>query len=175
MATLNAALAALERRIGFPQSRSRTVARRLQEAGVLPVGAPGVAPELGVDNIVDLVIALAADTSLHTAADAVRSYRALTPGGSDLANAPASIDTAGRALDIWADIAVHDDASVLRQDRIEVVANWPEIAIATPDGVRRFAPVGPLASNWQASGHRRSTTINGAALVDCLRELFFKE
>lgn len=175
MPTLNAAIAAIDRHIGFPTSRARQVARRLQEAGVLPVGAPGVAPELGVDNVIDVVIALAADTSLHTAAEAVCAYRALTPGGTDLSNAPASIDTAGRALGIWAAIAVRGDADVLRRDRIEVVSTWPEVALHVPEGVRRFVTAGAPAATWQAGGHRKSTTINGAALIDALRELFTKE
>lgn len=46
MATLNNALDAIERHIGFPRSRSSGVARRLQESKLLPAGAPGVAPEL---------------------------------------------------------------------------------------------------------------------------------
>jgi hypothetical protein len=53
---------------GFPRSRSTGIARRLQEAGLLPSGAPGVPPELDENNVLDLAVALAADTELHTAA-----------------------------------------------------------------------------------------------------------
>ena len=56
--------------------------------------------------------------------------------GADLTDAPASIDTAGRALDIIADIALHGDADLLRRDRIEVVSTFPEVAIHDAVGVR---------------------------------------
>ncbi|MER9392212.1 MULTISPECIES: hypothetical protein [unclassified Mesorhizobium] len=177
MATLNASLIAIERHLGFPHSRSRTVSRRLQERGKLPLGAPGVAPELDAHDVVSLIIALAADTALHEAPDAVERYRALTPGGADLTSAPASIDTAGQALDILADVANHSAADMLRRDRIEVVSNWPEIAIAdaASGSTKRFMSVGALATNWQANGHRKSTTINGSAFVDVIQNLFGKE
>ncbi|GLS34511.1 hypothetical protein GCM10010869_00990 [Mesorhizobium tianshanense] len=174
MATLRDCLSAIERHIGFPKSRSITVSRRLQERGALPLGAPGIAPELDAHDVVSLIIALAADTALHEAPDAVERYRALTPGGADLTDAPASIDTAGRELDIMADIAIHGNADLLRRDRIEVVANWPEVAItdATSGQIKRFVAPGALATNWQANGHRKSTTINGSAFVDCIQYLF---
>ena len=62
MATWNHVLDAIERHLDFPRSRSTGIARRLQEAGILPSGAPGVAPELDEDNVLDLVVALASDT-----------------------------------------------------------------------------------------------------------------
>lgn len=176
MATLNASLIAIEQYLGFPQSRSRTVSRRLQERDKLPIGAPGIAPELDQHDVVSLIIALGADTALHEAPDAVDRYRSLTPGGADLTGAPASIDTAGAALDIFADIAIHGDAGLVRRDRIEIVSNWPEIAIiASGAHTKRFVPVGSLATNWQACTHRKSTTINGSAFVDCIRALFAKD
>jgi hypothetical protein len=167
-------LTSIEHYLGFPKSRSITISRRLQERGALPIGAPGVAPELDTHDVVSLIIALAADTALHEAPDAVARYRSLTPGGVDLTGAPDSIDTAGRALDIFADIAIHGDADLLRRDRIEVVSNWPEVSIhdATSGLTKRFVPVGALAANWQANGHRKSTTINASAFVDCIRDLF---
>ncbi len=39
----------------------------------------------------------------------------------------------------------------------------------------RFQPTGANPNLWQDHGHRRATTINGAALVDCLQSLFQKE
>ncbi|RWM26898.1 hypothetical protein [Mesorhizobium sp.] len=174
MATLNAVLAAVERHIGFQESRGRTVARRLQEANALPMGAPGVAPELDVDDFIYLVIALAADTTLHGAPSAVVTYMALTPGGAVLdAGAPASIPrNAGHALIVWSDRALHGDADALHGDKIEVVAGWPELVIHTAGKRHRFVMAGADASAWQATGHRRSITLNGAALADAIRELF---
>ncbi|CAN7701584.1 hypothetical protein [Mesorhizobium sp. LjNodule214] len=177
MATLKACLTSIEHYLGFPKSRSITVSRRMQERDALPIGAPGVAPELDAHDAVSLIIALAADTALHEAPDAVGRYRSLTPGGVDLTDAPTSIDTAGLALDIMADIAVHGSADLLRRDRIEVVSNWPEVAIhdATSGHTKRFAAAGAAASHWQQVGHRKSTTINGSAFVDCIRDLFGKD
>ncbi|MER8858987.1 hypothetical protein [Mesorhizobium sp. M0138] len=177
MASLRTCLTAIERYLGFPQSRSRTVARRLQERSVLPLGAPGIAPELDEHDVVSLIIALAADTTLHEAPDAVERYRRLTPAGIDLTGAPASIDTAGRALDVMADIAIHGDAGLLRRDRIEIVSSWPEIMIenAASGRASRFVAVGSLANHWQANGHRKSVEINGGAFIDAINDLFGDE
>ncbi|RWE25229.1 MAG: hypothetical protein EOS41_12335 [Mesorhizobium sp.] len=174
MATINAALAAIDRHIGFPQSRSRTVARRLQEANALPMGAPGVAPELDADDFLMLVVALAADTTLHEAPRTVVTYMALTPGGAVLGDdAPDSIPrNAGHALIAWSDQALHGDSDALRRDRIEVVAGWPELVIYAAGKEHRFVVQGTVASAWQTNGNRKSITLNGSALVDCLRELF---
>ncbi|WP_172350842.1 hypothetical protein [Mesorhizobium sp. NZP2298] len=170
-------MTSIEHHLGFPKSRSITISRRLQERGVLPLGGPGIAPELDAHDVVSLIIALAADTALHEAPDAVARYRSLTPGGVDLTGAPDSIDTAGRALDVIADVAIHGEADLLRRDRIEVVGNWPEVTIydATSGHTERFVPVGALAANWQANGHRKSTTINASAFVDVIQDLFRKE
>src|SRR5690606_3286096 len=62
--TLKHALAAIERHLGFPISRGRTVAARLQEAGYIEHGAPGVAPQISPDGFVALLIALAANKTL---------------------------------------------------------------------------------------------------------------
>ncbi|RLP22177.1 hypothetical protein [Mesorhizobium sp. YM1C-6-2] len=122
-----------------------------------------------------LVIALAIDGPLHKAADAVRTYRGLTPGGASLDDAPVHLPTAGEYLDAWAQLVLEDDASVLRRDQIEVDMAFPAIAIHSAAGTKRWQPVGSLPNHWQSTGHRRSTTINGAALVDALKELFPKE
>ena len=175
MAAPSSVFMAIERHLGFPETRNRTTARSLQEGGMWPLGVPGAPAEVDVDDVVSLIIALAIDGPLHKAAGAVRAWRDMTPGGVDLTDAPESIDTAGRALDTFADLAIHGDhPDLLRRDMIEVVANWPEIAITNgiTGKVARFVPVGALASNWQTRGHRRSTTLNGSALVDCLRDIF---
>ena len=46
VAKLTNVLDVVERHVQFPRSRSSGVSRRLQESGILPSGAPGVAPEL---------------------------------------------------------------------------------------------------------------------------------
>lgn len=45
MASLNNALDSIERHLDFPRSRRIGIARRMQESGILPIGAPGVAPD----------------------------------------------------------------------------------------------------------------------------------
>ncbi|MET4716219.1 hypothetical protein ABIF63_000322 [Bradyrhizobium japonicum] len=67
MASLNAAMDAIERHLEFPRSRSTGIARRLQGASLLPSGAPGVTPDLDEDNVLDLVVALVSDIELHNA------------------------------------------------------------------------------------------------------------
>ncbi|MGO4637231.1 hypothetical protein AB4Z43_02205 [Mesorhizobium sp. 2RAF45] len=173
MATLNAAHAANERRIGFPTSRGKTVARRLQDEDILPSGQPGKAPEIDLRNYVDLVLALAADTTLRAVANAVANYRELTPAGTPIEALPASLQySAGNYLDSLADLAAEGSQDV-RRIKLEVVSTWPEIAVHHDDGtVRRFVQPGANPSHWQHSGHRRSTTISGAAFADCILVLF---
>ncbi|KQZ99570.1 hypothetical protein ASD64_14660 [Mesorhizobium sp. Root157] len=172
MPTTLEAIDALCARIGFDKPRAKAVARALTDAGRLPAGGPGKSPELDAEHVVDIVIGCSVDAPLRAIADSVAAYRAMTPGGANLDGAPASIDTAGRALDIWADIAIHGDAALLRREQIEMISNWPEIAIHSTGSASRFREIGALASHWAETGHRKSTTINGAALVDALRELF---
>lgn len=172
MPTTMEAVDAVVRHIGFDPPRAKAVARSLTEAGSIPSGAPGKSPELDPEHVIDIVIGCAVDAPLRAISATVAQYRALVPGGANLETAPATIDrNAGGALDIFADIAVHGDSDLLRGDRIEIVSSWPEIAIHRDGKVARFVPAGANAAHWQASGHRRGTTINGSALVDCLREL----
>lgn len=173
MPTTQEAVDAVVRHIGFDPPRAKAVARALTEDGRLPAGAPGRSPELDPEHVIDIVLGCAVDAPLRAIAATVEQYRALAPGGACLATAPATIDrNAGEALDIWADIAIHGDSDVLRRDKIEIVATWPEVAIQRDGKVARFVPVGALATHWRDSGHRKSTIISGAALVDCLHALF---
>ena len=170
MPTLNEAIGAIKRHIGFQESRSRVVARRLREAGHLPAGAPGVAPEVDIANVLDLVVALASDARVHRVADALTTYSQLVPGGADLSTAPPSVPrTAGQQLLAIVQLAADGDQDV-RRLRLEFVATWPEVAIHWPDGsTQRFREVGALASHWGADGHRRSTTIPVGAIADTIQ------
>jgi hypothetical protein len=174
MATLSNALDAIERHLNFPRSRSTGIARRMQEAGLLPSGAPGVAPELDDDNILDLVVALASDTELHTAVTAVHAFHVMTPGGADLNGAPQSIPPAPVAVSILLEDARAGIADA-RKSQIAVSCNWRAVAIHKPNGdVNRFCEVGKAASHWQSSGHHKSITINVDALADALDDIFGK-
>lgn len=171
MPTLKQALAAIERHLGFPISRGRTVAARLQEAGYIERGAPGVAPNITHEGFVALFIALAANKTLAETGEAVMAYLEATPGGVSLTGAPASIMRLRSELLALTETALEfpDDLADLS---IEVVGTWPEVLIRHLGRATRFVPVGFNAAHWQAAGHRTSTTISGAAFRDCARALF---
>jgi hypothetical protein len=168
--TINEALAALERHCGFRQSRSRTVARRLQEAGRLPLGASGAKPQIDDDGFVALFLALAADTTLHEAAPRVQRLLAMTPGGVPLEGAPTSIPSARRALLELVEAAlIGDDIPTA----IEIVSNFDELTIAWPGGVvERFQPSGAIAGHWQTTTHRRACIVTGSAFAKAVRATF---
>jgi hypothetical protein len=182
MPTTNDAVAALANRVGFTEPRARAVARRLTDAGVLPAGGPGRAPEIAPADVISLFIALAADAELRRSAEIVTTYGDLVPDGIDVMVMPESIrpprETARTYLNGLVRRALQGDAdmrSTVAALKIEVVSNWPAIAIHFPDGeVQRFREVGSLASHWQESGHRKSTTVSGAAFVDAIRDLNFR-
>ncbi|AJA63258.1 MULTISPECIES: hypothetical protein [Bradyrhizobium] len=174
MATLNHVLDAIERQIGFPRSRSNGIARRLQESNLLPVGAPGVAPELNEDNVLDLVVALASDTELHNAVGAVRAYHAMTPGGAILDGAPQSIPNAPIAVALLVEDA-RAGVPAARKSRIEVSCNARAVAIHKPNGeVSRFVEAGADPVHWPSRGHHKSIALNVAAIADALDDIFGK-
>lgn len=171
MATLTAALAAIERHIGIPKSRSQSVARRLQEANLLPFGAPGVAPEINEAEFATLLIALGADRTLRTAAETVREFVDLQPGGcSDVQGG----HNAFTEICIAVDLALHAPENV-RGVQYEFCHSWPEFVIHENGKAKRFVAPGANPNRWQANGHRTSTTINGAGLADAAIALFGKK
>ncbi|MBY5831216.1 hypothetical protein HFN47_19010 [Rhizobium leguminosarum] len=172
-ATLAAAIAALERYVGFRRGRLVSMAQRMQNAGVIPTGGPRTAPQLTLVNVVDLVVAYAADAPLHLAARSVETYGALTPGGADLKDAPVmvKVSAASYLASIAALAAEGDDG--MRRMKLEFISTWPELAVHFEDGsVHRFQSVGAVSGHWQSTGHRKSLTINGAALADAMKEIF---
>ncbi|WP_445222127.1 hypothetical protein ACKWRH_21120 [Bradyrhizobium sp. Pa8] len=174
MASLNACLDSIQTHIGFPRSRSTGIARRLQEAGILPSGAPGVAPDLDEDGVLDLIVALAADTELHTAVAALRSYHSLTPGGINLAAALASIPNAPVAVALLVEDA-RSGVAEARKSQIEVSCSARSVAIHKPSGeVNRFIAAGADPAHWALRGHHKSTALNAAAVADVLDEVFGK-
>lgn len=174
MASIADAIAALERRLGFLPDRSKTIARRLQEAGMLQSGAPGVTPHIELDEFVALVMARSIDPVLHVVADSVRVFGAMTPGGASLVGAPAHIPTARQRLECLADMAIGDadQQRHVAESAIEFVTGWPEIVISGAGVVERFREVGALPDRWDSGKHRCSTTLNGAAFGQAVRDLF---
>lgn len=188
MATLNSVLAKIEQHMGFPASRTKQVARRLAEAGIIPVGGPRRSPELTIDDFVSLLIAASFDNGLAGVVEAARSASGLTPGGAILGvdltvdgvtaeHWPTGVPRSARqVLDVIAEIAlgdIHSQREVTAM-RIEFVSTWPEIAIHDGDRIHRFREPGSNAGHWGKRGHRRSVTINGGALVDAVRALFHR-
>jgi hypothetical protein len=174
LATIQEAVGVLDSRLGLEPVRSRTIARRLQEGGLLPVGSPGLTPTIHREHFLAFVVARAIDPLLHQAADRAREYYALTPGGACLHGAPASIPTARQRLARLIDMALGDAEQQrhVAESQIEFVTSWPEITITGAGVVERFREVGSLADHWAAGKHRQSTTINGAALLAAVRDLF---
>ncbi|MGB3044968.1 MAG: hypothetical protein WBB98_17480 [Xanthobacteraceae bacterium] len=177
MATLNNVLDAIEQHIGFPRSRSSGIARRLQEAGILPSGAPGIAPELDQRDVCVLLATLMSAPKLHEAVDHARAYSGMTPGGAVLsADAPSSIPrSALEYLETQSEIAVSgkpDAISDVRGHRFEFVHHWREVSAHTPEeSVTRFVLPGALASHQQAP-HRVAGVVKGEAFVNLFKDLF---
>jgi hypothetical protein len=175
--TLNHALEALEKHIGFPQSRSTGIARRLQESKALPSGAPGVSPELDASDICLLIAVLASAPKLHEAVEHARFYFDATPGGANLDGAPDSISrSAIEALEIYAEMSVGgtpDAQSYVRSLKFEFVqGDWREMAVIEADSrAKRFRRVGELASH-QGGPLRVAGVIQGTGFVDVMIELF---
>ncbi|MER9900106.1 hypothetical protein [Mesorhizobium sp. M0130] len=163
----------LAARIGFDKPRVRAVARALTDAGRLPPGAPAKSPVLDIGHVVDLLIGSAVDVPLRSVADTVAKVRELTPAGAPIDVLPASLQySAGNYLDALADLAAEGSLDV-RRAKLEFVSSWNELAVYQPDGaISRFVGPGANAAQWQQSGHRRSTAINGAAFADAIRDLF---
>lgn len=176
MATLNECLAAAEQHLGFPEPRARAIAKRLTEAGLLPAGGPGRAPELDETDFVRLLIALAVNSQLRRSDEIVRIYSALAPHGANLDGAPESITkTAFDQIGILADIVIHGNAdavSLVRKAKLEFCRSWGEVVVHGYGSTVRFREIGADASHWENGKHRTSTTVNGAAFVDAIQELF---
>ena len=143
---------------------------------MLPAGGPGRAPELDENDFVRLLIALAVNSRLRQSDEVVRTYSVLAPHGASLDSAPESIiKTAFDQLAILADVALHGDAEsvrLVRKAKFEFVSSWPEAVIHDYGRTIRFREVGADAGRWKNGKHRTSTTIDGAAFVDAITELF---
>ncbi|MFK4507145.1 hypothetical protein LPJ38_26500 [Bradyrhizobium daqingense] len=177
MATLNAVLDAIERHIGFPRSRGYSVARRLQENDLLPLGGPGRAPELEHRDVCLLLATLMSAPVLAEAAEHARAYSVMTPGGAVLsADAPASIPrSALEYLETQSEVAVGGSAAAvddLRGHRFEFAHGWREMSAHTPEGtVNRFVLPGQLATHQQAP-RRVAGLVRGESFANLMRDLF---
>ncbi|WP_423414871.1 hypothetical protein RLW55_16945 [Hyphomicrobium sp. B1] len=176
---LPAAVAALEKHLGFRSERTRQLARRLQETGMLPAGSHGVSARLDVHDFGTLALACAAGGTIAECPERVATLDRLLPGGIDASDFPEGVRKrmvpAGVDLDAMLRMAAEGD-DCLRQVRIEVVSSWPEYAVIwqASGEVRRWREPGSLPGHW-AAGHRRSTMIDGKALFYAVQALFADE
>lgn len=178
MCTIKAAIAALEQHGGFCPKRCRTISRELINTGVIPMGAPGMAQVLSVDEFLLFFEALAFDPLTRNAREAAHRAKFLVPSGIVLGDeAPASIPrTAHDELTFLAAVAlgsIEEQRCVVAR-QLEFVSSWPEFAERSPAGVARFVESGQCPQSWQARGQRKSTTISGGAFVDMIRCLFHR-
>lgn len=177
MATLKSVLATIEHNIGFPVSRTRQVARRLQEADIIPTGGPRRSPELDIDHFVSIVAASAMEDGLADVVSLHRCLHAMKPGGlPSTPDVPAHLTrSVWEQLQILAELALGslDEQRQVVETQIEFVSSpVAEIIFRERDGVAAaFYLPGHRRGAW-AAGHRRSTTIRGGALVSAVRALF---
>lgn len=181
MATIKAAVAALERYGGFDPKRCRTISRALIDNGVIPMGAPGMAQVLSVEEFLFFLETVAFDPLLREARETAARAQFLVPDGVDLTGAPASIPrTAHEALLVEAEMALAGLGAqrAVTAARFEFVHNWPEIAIHHSGRVARFVEPGASHHTWQVRGRRTATTVslvrgkqdNGQAAVRRIRQ-----
>lgn len=167
-------MAALSKYCGFQAARTRTVARRLLEDGILTPGAPGVAVQISEADFVLLLMGVASGAPLRAVADVTAKLIGCVLSGVDVSIMPESIRPGeSLAFDRLHDLvwnAAHGDGQ-MRFD-VEVVETFPEIAFRRPDGVARFIPPGTAAGYWQSSKQRRSTIIPHSALLLAATNLF---
>ncbi|MDX0232893.1 hypothetical protein GOC14_20475 [Sinorhizobium meliloti] len=176
MTTTKKAIDALVAHAGFDPARCRAVARKLTDAGILPMGGPRKSPELEVWHFIDLLVGVSLDVPLRAIPETVSAYRELAPGAADMSGAPEHLrKSAGDYLDVLAEIAANGAADA-RQDiagaQIEIVSTWPEISIRDARRTHRFQPVGTLPDHWQGTKQRRAVTVNGSAFVRAIRTAF---
>ncbi|ACE92037.1 hypothetical protein RHECIAT_CH0003089 [Rhizobium etli CIAT 652] len=157
--------------IGVPAERALRVAHRLRDAGMLPKGGPGRAPEFDRADAIALLVAVASGATLRTVAERTAALLASTPGGADVNGAPLTIPrNAQIQLAVLANMAAAGDA--LDGITLEVVHGWPEIALAWADGAtQRFQAAGSIANHQPSHQARVATTIPGPAFADFVRRL----
>jgi len=157
--------------IGVSAERALRVAHRLRDAGMLPKGGPGQAPEFGRADAICLLVAVASGATLRTVADRAAALLATTPGGANVNGAPLSIPrTAEIQLAVLAGMAAEGD--LLEGLTIEFVLGWPEVALIWADGkVQRFQEPGSIANSQPSTASRWAVRIAGATFTTFVRAL----
>ncbi|KRE22557.1 hypothetical protein ASE66_25540 [Bosea sp. Root483D1] len=176
MATLNSVLATTEQHVGFPTSRTKQINRRLAEAAITPTGGPRRSPQLDVDDFLALLATSAMEDGLADVVSAHRRLFAMTPDGlPPTQNVPANLTkSAWEQLQTLADLALgslEDQRQVIATNIEFVRAPVAEVIFHDRDGGSISFHESGRCRDHQL-GHRKSTTVNGSALVRALRSLF---
>lgn len=161
----------VEQHIGIRRSRVENVARSLREAGMLPKGGPGRAPDFDRTDAIALLVATVSGATLQTVAERTAALLATTPGGANVDGAPLSIPrTAEIQLAVLANMAAKGDT--LKRLTVEIVVGWPEVALIWDDGaVQRFQTAGTITNNRPSHAARWAVRIPGPALAAFIKDL----
>ncbi|WP_414462706.1 hypothetical protein [Hyphomicrobium sp. DY-1] len=177
---LGSVVTAFERELGLGAARSRSVARCLSEAKIVPAGAAHAPARYDFRDVGSLLLGVCADVTLPNVAETVVTLDRLMPNGIVVDDEmperlKSKLFRAGHALDALLEAAVEDDDTLRSIDYIEVVSSWPEISIHWSVGEpERYREPGKDARQWGAM-HMRSIKIPGKALFQCIRRLFADE
>ncbi|HEY8577597.1 MAG TPA: hypothetical protein VIL88_14820 [Devosia sp.] len=156
------------------------LARRLQEAGILPTGSASAPAAVHIEHVASLLLALLSGAQLKAAATAVHVYGDMRRCGVDVTIMPEAMRPPVTVARDYLEHVLHlfaagsaDDQRGLPQMQLEFVSNWPELTILFGKGEDpwRFVPAGELATHWRSGAIRKSTTITGAALREIVRRL----
>ncbi|MCK1619577.1 hypothetical protein IVA96_23970 [Bradyrhizobium sp. 159] len=176
MAKLADVLSAIDA-LGFDPRRSKVVATRLRDAGVIPAGGPARSPDLDETDTLRLIVAIAVTSKLRLADHDLDVYAGLVPFGLVFREGtPDSIPrTAFDAIDLLVETARAGDTDA-RLSTIEFVRSWPEIVVNRYPNIwiRHFVVAGSNAGHWQRSGHRTATTVPVRVIADILDQVFGK-
>ncbi|MBS0252604.1 MAG: hypothetical protein JSR78_16230 [Proteobacteria bacterium] len=177
---LGSVVTAFERELGLDASRSRSVARCLSEAKIVPAGAAHAPAQYNFRDVGSLLLGVCADVTLPNIPEAVVTLDRLMPNGIVVADEmperfKSKLFRAGHALDALLEAAVENDDALRSIDYIEFVSSWPEIVVHWSVGEpERYREPGRDARLWEAN-HMRSIKIPGKALFRCIRRLFADE
>lgn len=176
-ARLSDAIDVLVEVFGFPAARARTVARKLQDAGALPLGTYSTPPMIDARGLVTLILGVCCDATLRETPTMVAQIEALEwlqpikivadPTPPELQEALHA--EAGVFLEGLAALALRGEQWV-GNVKIEVAPELPELVVYFGDGIaERFC--GSSMPEAQTNV-RKSTTITGAGLAIAVGELF---
>lgn len=152
---------------GLPESTVRSVYRRLNEAGILPVSRGQKIEKLNTHHDVMLLLALLADMPVKdSAATALSYYQLENENGEKIGDTLVNILNSFRS--------VNDAAGLAYKCRIEVDCSAPRVCIIyeTTEGSLEVL-YGLRDKQWSDVRLRRSTTISGKVLYDIAMGVHF--